>query len=143
MQRFYSRTTGTTYFKEIHGSVPSDAVPISEDRFKEVIINPAPGKLRAHDDDGLPVLIDPPPATIEELAAAERQWRDVEIENVRWLRERHRDEVDSDRPTTLTVAQSGELLDYVQGLRDWPQSDEFPDVKFRPIAPPWIAEQAQ
>lgn len=141
MQRFYSQTTGTTYFKEIHGSVPNDAVPISEDRFKEVITNPALGKLRAHDDDGLPILVDPPPATIEELAAAERQWRDVEIESVRWLRERHRDEVDSARPTTLSSEQSGELLDYVQALRDWPQAPEFPNSEHRPTAPSWVAEQ--
>lgn len=143
MQRFYSQATGTTYFKEIHGDIPSDALPISEDLYKEVITNPAPGKLRAHDKSGLPILIDPPPATAEELATAERAWRDAEIERVRWLRERHRDEVDSARPTSMTVDQSAELLDYVQALRDWPQTANFPAAEFRPVAPSWIAEQVQ
>ncbi|MBT2339456.1 MULTISPECIES: phage tail assembly chaperone [Pseudomonas] len=140
MLRLYSATTGCTYLETIHPDAPQDAVPITEERFLEVIANPAPGKVRSHDDQGLPILIDPPPPTAEELALAERQWRDAEIESVRWLRERHRDEIDSERPTTLTVAQSGELLDYVQVLRDWPLSPDFPDSACRPVEPPWVAE---
>lgn len=143
MQRLYSQTTGTTYFKEIHAGIPADALPISEDRFQEVIINPLPGKVRSHDGTGLPILIDPPPATPEELAAVERAWRDAQIESVRWLRERHRDEVDSARPTTLTTEQSGELLDYVQALRDWPTAEGFPAQENRPAQPVWIPEQQQ
>jgi len=69
-----------------------------------------------------------------------RQWRDGEIEIVKWLRERHRDEVDSQRPTTLTVEQSGELLDYMQALRDWPKDAGFPAVTSRPVPPAWIAD---
>jgi hypothetical protein len=71
----------------------------------------------------------------------ERVWRDAEIESVKWLRERHRDEVDSDRQTTLTPAQSGELLDYVQALRDWPTAPGFPEPELRPKVPEWLAEQ--
>lgn len=138
MQRFYSQTTGATYFKEVHGSVPSDAVPISEDRFKEVIINPARGKLRVHDDDGLPILIDPPAATVEELAAAERQWRDGELSAIMWLRERHRDQQEIGGETTITAEQFGALLVYMQALRDWPQSLEFPDSQYRPLPPTWL-----
>ncbi|WP_338500889.1 hypothetical protein VRB50_12375 [Pseudomonas poae] len=77
------------------------------------------------------------------LSSAERSWRDAEIERVKWLRERHRDEVDSARPTTLTARQSGELLDYVQALRDWPAASQFPDPEGRPIPPDWIAQQSQ
>lgn len=143
MQRFYSQATGTTYFKEIHGDIPSDALLISEDRYKEVITNPAPGKVRAHDENGLPILIDPPPSTADELATAERSWRDAEIENWQWLRERHRDEIDSARPTSMTVEQSVELLDYVQALRDWPQSSNFPGSQYRPEAPSWLTDQSQ
>lgn len=76
-------------------------------------------------------------------AIPERAWRDDEIERVKWLRERHRDEVDSARPTTLTVEQSGELLDYVQALRDWPQTSKFPALEFRPAKPEWIDQQIQ
>lgn len=61
MQRFYSRTTGTTYLEGKHGDMPDDAVPIDNARYLEVIANPAPDKIRSHDANGLPFLIDPPP----------------------------------------------------------------------------------
>lgn len=78
-----------------------------------------------------------------ELAAAERGWRDAALTDVRWLRERHRDEQDLERGTTLSGEQFGELLSYLQDLRDWPQSEQFPQIKHRPIMPPWIADQTQ
>ena len=80
----------------------------------------------------------PEPAPVLDTAVSERAWRDLEIERVKWLRERHRDEVDSARPTTLTVKQSGELLDYVQALRDWPSAAQFPAAEARPQCPAWI-----
>lgn len=68
--RYYSKTTGVTYIPEVHGDqMPEDAVPIDNRRYLEVIANPAPGKIRSHDADGLPILIDPPPysPTVDEL----------------------------------------------------------------------------
>jgi len=85
----------------------------------------------------------PEPAFLLDPAIPERAWRDAEIESVKWLRDRHRDEVDSARPTTLSTEQSGELLDYVQALRDWPASVDFPNMDARPVAPAWIAEQTR
>ncbi|QDH68527.1 hypothetical protein FKZ69_06675 [Pseudomonas azotoformans] len=67
-------------------------------------------------------------------------WRDAEIERVKWLRERHRDQLEIGTETTLKDEQFSELLLYVQSLRDWPQSSAFPDSEHRPIAAPWIAE---
>lgn len=62
MNRYYSRSTGCTYLPGIHGdAMPDDAVPISEQRYQDTIANPAPGKKRSHDEQGLPILIDPPP----------------------------------------------------------------------------------
>lgn len=77
----------------------------------------------------------------DERRTSERQWRDAELATQQWLRDRHRDEQDLGRPTTLSNEQFTELLVYFQALRDWPQSDSFPDVTFRPVAPAWIAEQ--
>ncbi|WP_313364388.1 phage tail assembly chaperone [Pseudomonas sp.] len=76
-------------------------------------------------------------------AEQERAWRNAEVEQVKWLRERHRDEQDLQKPTTLTNEQFAELLTYLQALRDWPQSADFPAIEHRPVAPPWIAEQTQ
>lgn len=84
-----------------------------------------------------------PPVPHEQIEAAEREWRDAAVTAVLWLRERHRDEQDLQRSTTLTPAQFAELLNYLQALRDWPQSEAFPAIEHRPVAPPWIAEQTQ
>ncbi|OSO71381.1 hypothetical protein B6N17_020360 [Stutzerimonas stutzeri] len=40
--------------------MPADVVPISEERYQSVIANPARGKIRTHDAEGLPILIEPP-----------------------------------------------------------------------------------
>jgi len=44
--------------------MPGDVVEISEERYQKVIANPDPTKVRSHDADGLPILIDPPPAPV-------------------------------------------------------------------------------
>src|SRR5690606_19886880 len=90
MQRFYSRSTGSTYFRESHLHIPSDVVPISEKRYEEVIANPAHGKIISHDAAGLPILIDQPPyvPTADDhraAVAAERHKREtagIEIEGM-------------------------------------------------------------
>ena len=140
---YYSQTTGCCYLEAIHSVMPPDAVEISEDRWNAVIGNPEPGKVRAHDDKCLPILIDPPALGSDDIAARERAWRDGELSARQWLRDRHRDEQDLDRETTLSADQFAELLGYLQDLRDWPQSGQFPVVEHRPVAPPWIADQSQ
>lgn len=65
--RYYSKTTGCTYLSNIHSdALPADAIPIPEDHYLEVIANPPTGKIRAHDENGLPILIDPPQLTLIE-----------------------------------------------------------------------------
>ncbi|MCY7262713.1 phage tail assembly chaperone [Pseudomonas protegens] len=100
--------------------------------------NLQPGFAEEWIEEGSPELspIDP-----EQLAVDERVWRDGELVAVMWLRERHRDQLEIEAPTTLTGAQFKELLVYLQALRDWPQSPDFPVAAKRPVAPPWIAEQ--
>lgn len=69
---YYSKTTGCTYLPAIHGdAMPPDAVPITVERYNQVIANPDSEKIRSHDADGLPILIDPPPyvPTTDELCA--------------------------------------------------------------------------
>lgn len=73
----------------------------------------------------------------------ERSWRDAELVSVMWLRERHRDQLEIAREPTLSAEQFTELLEYMQDLRDWPQSPDFPSAEHRPAAPAWIAEQTQ
>ncbi|WLH11671.1 phage tail assembly chaperone [Pseudomonas hefeiensis] len=82
-------------------------------------------------------------AVLEERIATERLWRDGELTARQWLRDRHRDEQDLGRTTTLNNEQFVDLLDYLQKLRDWPQSELFPDTGLRPIPPSWIDLQLQ
>lgn len=141
--RLYSPSTGCSYLPSIHGeNIPDDAVEISESVFEVVIANPEQGKVRAHDEHGLPFLVDAP-VVVPDTGVAERTWRDAELSSVIWLRDRHRDQLDIGSDTTLGSDQFAELLLYMQALRDWPQSADFPDSQYRPTAPNWIAEQAQ
>lgn len=57
--RHYSKETGNTYLPGIH-QIPDGAKAITEARYLEVIANPAPGRIRSHDAEGLPILVDPP-----------------------------------------------------------------------------------
>lgn len=142
MSRFYSKSTGCTYLRSIHNVMPDDAIEISEALYLAVIGNPDPGKIRAHDEKGLPYLVDAP-VLAPDPAAQEREWRDAALASVMWLRERHRDQVEISEQTTLTAEQFATLLVYMQALRDWPQSEQFPDSEHRPQAPVWIADQAE
>jgi hypothetical protein len=76
----------------------------------------------------------------ESGADVERSWRDGELVGMMWLRERHRDQVEIEADTTLSAEQFKELLIYMQALRDWPQSPEFPDTQQRPKEPSWLSQ---
>lgn len=86
--RYYSKTTGCTYLNSIHANqMPADAVLIDEARYLDVIASPVPGKVRSHDADGLPILIDPPvhiPSADDHRAAvASRRWH-REVAGIVW-----------------------------------------------------------
>lgn len=85
------------------------------------------------DDD--PVLTQVSP---KQTAAVERSWRDAELAKQVWPRDRHRDQLEIGAGTTLTAEQFSELLVYMQALRDWPQSDAFPDSSARPVPPAFL-----
>ncbi|MFK3645154.1 phage tail assembly chaperone [Pseudomonas protegens] len=106
--------------------------------------NFAPAHLKPITEDAAKSLIElinrPSPIPME---VKERQWRDNALSSVMWLRERHRDQLEIEAPTTLTGEQFQELLVYMQSLRDWPQSPHFPQTEHRPAAPSRIAEQTR
>jgi hypothetical protein len=79
MARYYSRTTGCTYLDDVHRNMPDDVIPIDEERYLSVIGNPAPGKIRGHDVQGLPILVDPSPQTLIERCEALYQERSAAI----------------------------------------------------------------
>lgn len=138
---FYSPSTRGFYDDTIHAKLPTDAVAISEEDRAELLAGEAQGLQISVDATGWPVLMKPMPQTAEQEAAVERNWRDSALLLPCAMRDRHRDEVELGGATTLTAEHYAVLLLYIQQLRDWPQSDQFPMIEHRPVAPPWIAEQ--
>ncbi|TFF42855.1 phage tail assembly chaperone [Pseudomonas sp. RIT623] len=102
-----------------------------------------PGLVEVEDDDprylGLIASVTPEKLVLEP-SALERQWRDAQLLELVWLRDRHRDQLEIGATTTLTAEQFAELLVFMQALRDWPQSEAFPDESARPV-PPVFLEQ--
>lgn len=73
----------------------------------------------------------------------ERVWRDAELVIMAWLRDRHRDEIEIGIDPTLTSEQYQSLMTYLQSLRDWPQSSDYPDASHRPVAPAFLELQGR
>jgi hypothetical protein len=92
---------------------------------------------RGSDDKGLPAWITPE-VTPEDALQQERAWRDRQLKATDSLVTRHRDELEADRPTTLSAEQYQQLQRYRLDLRDWPEADLFPVVASRPPAPEWL-----
>lgn len=118
--------------------IPVDSVPISNERHLELLEGQAEGKLIREDALGNPILVDLPPPTIEQLAASERVWRNSQLTATDCMVVRHRDEVEEGSTTTLAPELYLELQVYRRELRDWPNSEHFPDAEHRPARPDWL-----
>lgn len=67
---FYSKSTGGFYTREIHGdNIPADAVEITAEQHSELIEGQSQDKRIVADESGRPVLVDPPPPTVEQIVA--------------------------------------------------------------------------
>lgn len=139
----YSPSQENFYIPGLHSNIPKDVIEVSGDEMSRLLDGRSAGKLIALRSPGQLMLVDPPPPTVEQLAAWERAWRDGELLALMWIRDRHRDQLEIGVDTTLAPEQFVELLTYMQALRDWPQSEQFPVIEHRPVAPPWLAEQTQ
>ena len=70
---FYSAVTKGFYSFEVHGnSMPSDVVEISELEWKVLIEGQELGKEIVPDDNGHPILRDPPPVILEPLTPEQK-----------------------------------------------------------------------
>ncbi|MEN5094541.1 phage tail protein [Pseudomonas protegens] len=137
----YSFETASWYHPDYNSEIPVDAVEVEQRLRDELLAGVGINTVIVKGKDGTPELGPRPPASPAQFMDKERRWRDAELTSVMWLRERHRDQLEIEAPTTLTGEQFKELLVYMQSLRDWPQSPDFPQVKHRPVVPSWIAEQ--
>lgn len=143
---FFSPSTNGAYTVEINGNdIPKDAVEIPKSDWTSLLEQlGGSAKKIAAGADGLPILIDPPLPSTDEIEAMERTWRDVRLAETDALVTRHRDELEEDgSKTTLTTKQYTELQAYRRELRNWPDNGDFPLSEHRPEAPEWLARLTQ
>lgn len=120
----YSPSTGGFYDPAINSNIPEDAVEITPEQHAALLQGQSEGKAITADENGYPILQDPPQPTPEQLADTARAERDRLIESVRWRIERHSDELALGREPTEPLEP---LLQYTQALRDIPQQAGFPN----------------
>lgn len=58
-----------------------------------------------------------------------RELRNVELDGLSWLIERHKEEVELGINTTLSSEEYQKILRYKQYLRDMPQDNNFPNIE--------------
>ena len=60
---FYSKSTGGFYTREIHGeNIPEDVVEITDEQHAALLEGQSQGQIISADEEGNPILIDPPTA---------------------------------------------------------------------------------
>ncbi|QXE08676.1 MULTISPECIES: phage tail assembly chaperone [Pseudomonas] len=138
----FSASTRGVYVPGIHLShIPDDVIEIPQAYWTSLLqqLSVSAKVIGVRPDNGFPILVDPPPPSLEEAADAERHWRTAQLAATDGLVARDRDELEDGGGTTLTTEQYAELQTYRRELRDWPQDSFFPFTEHRPVAPRWLA----
>lgn len=89
----------------------------------EHLVSPANTAVNA---DGSITFTPPKPPSADELFSRLRSERDSRITDLLWMRERHADELELGKETSLTQEQHTALLTYIQALRDLPTQPGAP-----------------
>lgn len=123
MKTYYSRSTNGFYVHDIHAAMPDDVIEITQAQHQELILGQSNGKIISSDENGKPVLIDPPQPTTEQLAAQARSKRDALLSACDWTQT-------NDAPVDKEA-----WATYRQALRDVPEQAGFPETINWPIPP--------
>nr|WP_316629665.1 phage tail assembly chaperone [uncultured Brevundimonas sp.] len=143
MTIYFSPSTGAFYDDDFWDTpLPDDVAEVSAEEHAVLLEAASTGKIIQAGPDGLPVAVDQPKPPPETQAALARRRRDREIEALRWLRERHRDEVALGLTTTLTAEDFRLVLDHIQDLRDVPDQSGFPETIDWPVLAPELLASA-
>lgn len=129
MTLFFSGATGAFYDDGLWSAdLPADIVEVTPQVHAVLMAAVSAGKILQAGPDGAPAAVDPPSPSMETLAAWARRRRDAEIAGLRYLVERHRDELALGLTTTLTAEDFRLVLEHIQALRDVPEQAGFPEA---------------
>lgn len=123
---FFSAETGGFYDPSINNDVPDDAVEISAVEHAALLNGQSAGRVIAADEHGRPVLVDPPPLSLEDLAASVRIQRDRLLAATDWV---------VTRSLEIGEAVPVDWATYRTALRDVPQQVDFPATIVWPTPP--------
>lgn len=127
MIKYISSSTCGFYIEGVNTVIPEDAVEINDELYEK--LKAADSRLIAFDAAGFPFLKDSYEIDPELLRLAEVQWRDAELK----LSDYELNKVqDGDSKAFGTVA---DWRTYRKALRAYPESEGFPSVENRPVAP--------
>jgi len=79
----YSAKTNGFYLPDIHDNIPDDAVEISNDYYVTLLDGQAKGQTITADDNGMPVLVEPPAPVLDYIKQDLKSQIDVAAENER------------------------------------------------------------
>jgi hypothetical protein len=121
---------------QARGAWPQDGVAVDDSTFQKFACQTPPeGMTRGVGSGGMPVWIAAPSPTSAQLADQVRAQRDGLMNQCDWVVQRHRDQIDTGIPTTLTTAQFQAWTTYRQSLRDVTKQSGFPVTVTWPTAP--------
>ncbi|MBX8467532.1 MULTISPECIES: phage tail assembly chaperone [unclassified Pseudomonas] len=132
MKIYWSPSTQGFFDSRVNTAIPKDAVEISPAHRDELMDGCRRNQVIVCRANGFPILADAAPMTPEDLANAERHWRDAQLVKTDPLITRHRDELETMEKTTLSAENYTTLQQYRRDLRDWPSSTQFPAIANRP-----------
>jgi len=88
----YSANTGGFYDTAIHGdNIPADAVEITAAEHAALLEGQSQGKVIVADENGYPILVDPPAPTEEELQVVKNQEARAYLASTDWYVIRHQE----------------------------------------------------
>lgn len=125
MSKFYSKSTGGFYTKDIHteNQIPGDVVEITEEEWRELLDAQARGQQIVCGTHGAPIAVDRDPAPGLLMS------RDIALRETDWLVTRHRDEVEfAPHQTTLSHEQYKALQKWRHQLRHISSQPDFPKM---------------
>lgn len=111
--KFYPYSLQAMY--QLSGVWPDKGVDIGEDEFQG-LINPPEGKVVASDDNGMPVLVNIPPLTKEQLIARFEEQKNVLLENARSIISIWQTKLMLSRISEDELKSLNEWLDYIEAL---------------------------